>query len=687
MFSRFRCRYIPCILVVVLGFFGSCWSKVLWADQGLPESLKLRADRNYAGSRRVKDKLKVNVRGHGWDEHGHFESPWLLHVKGGDNAKVLEKVAQKLGTRPKYIPHHSILAISTLAKIDEARKQLPEIMWAAPLQPHHKVDPELYPLLLEPVTNDYKNTSSARRKLLSKDGGVDLSVLMAKGYGGVEVAKQWTAHLSYLGFSQTSVRAASQSKIIVSTDLETSSEIITWLSQQSDTVWVEKRPRFKLLNKWAKGVMQSGSARHTPLWDRGLKGQGEVLGIADTGISMNLCYFWDTQTAVPYNSYNPNHRKIVKYKFHPGYGSNRDEEGHGTHTSGSLAGDAPDGTPNAEFNGMAPKAKIFFDDIYANGELSPPDDLENDLFPEPYSHGAKIRSESWGGDSIFYTSSAMEADSFTFHHRDFLVVWAAGNEGELGMFTIGSPATGKNMLAVGAQHSTAASLELQNSDTHFFELAGPSRKVPVEGVWASFGSKNPFQGPIVQAFPADACTPLTNGAFLEGKIALVVRGSCNFVDKAQMVQNAKAIAMIVADNTYTSTVVMGGSGRAISIPCMSISRHDGDVLIGMLGEGETRLVWESTGPDVSVFLNKCVVPCTFCIVNTRVNNAADTISIVYVNHPNVCVRVYPKHVCARLCVSLCMWMHPCACIHLFGYVHTRMKQACVCECVCLCVGV
>ena len=50
----------------------------------------------------------------------------------------------------------------------------------------------------------------------------------------------------------------------------------------------------------------------------------------------------------------------------------------------------------------------------------------------------------------------------------------------------------------------------------------------------------------------DACTALTNGAAVAGKIAIVDRGTCGFVVKALNVQNAGAIAMIVAN------IVAGG---------------------------------------------------------------------------------------------------------------------------------
>jgi hypothetical protein len=51
-----------------------------------------------------------------------------------------------------------------------------------------------------------------------------------------------------------------------------------------------------------------------------------------------------------------------------------DEEGHGSHTTGSICGSTTIAGPE-EFNGMAPDAKLIFDDIYVNEELSPPDDL------------------------------------------------------------------------------------------------------------------------------------------------------------------------------------------------------------------------------------------------------------------------------------------------------------------------
>lgn len=72
---------------------------------------------------------------------------------------------------------------------------------------------------------------------------------------------------------------------------------------------------------------------------------------------------------------------------------------------GSAVGEAIDPAGGgAAFNGVAYKAKLWFQDIGLAGEdtLSVPSDLNN-LFAEPYAGGARIHSNSWGSDSNEYT--------------------------------------------------------------------------------------------------------------------------------------------------------------------------------------------------------------------------------------------------------------------------------------------
>ena len=76
--------------------------------------------------------------------------------------------------------------------------------------------------------------------------------------------------------------------------------------------------------------------------------------------------------------------------------------------------------------------------------------------------------------------------------------------------------------------------------------------------------------------PNDGCEPITNAAALAGNIALVDRGNCTFILKAQAAQAAGAIAVIIANNA-AGELAPGGAG-ALGIPCVGISQANGNTL-------------------------------------------------------------------------------------------------------------
>jgi hypothetical protein len=78
-----------------------------------------------------------------------------------------------------------------------------------------------------------------------------------------------------------------------------------------------------------------------------------------------------------------------------------------------------------------------------------------------------------------------------------------------------------------------------------------------------------------------ACTTLSalNAAAVNGKIAVVDRGTCAFNVKAQVVQAAGAVGMIVADDAAGSPpAALGGADNTITIPSIRISQADGITL-------------------------------------------------------------------------------------------------------------
>jgi hypothetical protein len=78
-----------------------------------------------------------------------------------------------------------------------------------------------------------------------------------------------------------------------------------------------------------------------------------------------------------------------------------------------------------------------------------------------------------------------------------------------------------------------------------------------------------------------ACGPLTanDARAVNGKIALVDRGTCGFAIKVKNAQNAGAIGVLVADNVAGSPPPgLGGADPTVTIPSARITLADGNAL-------------------------------------------------------------------------------------------------------------
>jgi hypothetical protein len=84
---------------------------------------------------------------------------------------------------------------------------------------------------------------------------------------------------------------------------------------------------------------------------------------------------------------------------------------------------------------------------------------------------------------------------------------------------------------------------------------------------------------------SDGCETITNAAALNGKIALIRRGSCTFVAKVKAAQDAGAVAVVMMNNTGGTPIPMGGTDATITIPSVMISQSDGDLIEAALGSG------------------------------------------------------------------------------------------------------
>lgn len=96
---------------------------------------------------------------------------------------------------------------------------------------------------------------------------------------------------------------------------------------------------------------------------------------------------------------------------------------------------------------------------------------------------------------------------------------------------------------------------------------------------------------IVKADPFEACGTLTNAAAMNGNIALIKRGNCEFGAKAEEAQNAGAIAVIIINHLPGPPVGMGAGARGanVTIPVIMVSEVDGDKIETALGSGNVTL--------------------------------------------------------------------------------------------------
>eukprot|EP00003_Mantamonas_plastica_P015528 TRINITY_DN262_c0_g1_i11.p1 TRINITY_DN262_c0_g1~~TRINITY_DN262_c0_g1_i11.p1 ORF type:complete len:1235 (+),score=274.30 TRINITY_DN262_c0_g1_i11:26-3730(+) len=387
-------------------------------------------------------------------------------------------------------------------------------------------------------------------------------------------------------------------------------KIVLMLALHPDVHFIEPQLQMAKLNKFAHWVTQSNRNNDSPFWDAGLQGQGQIVGCADTGIDYDSCYFIDHNVALPVNRIDMNHRKIVSYTTE--FADQNDyESGHGTHVVGSIAGDAINGSATAQsFNGMAPKAKLAFTDICVNQcqtGLNVPSDMSTKLFPTHYNAGARIDSNSWGSNLNSYTSSAREVDEYTYANQDYLVLIAAGNTGP-NYFTVSSPATSKNCIAVGASFNALESFT-KNGLRGILISSPPSVHgtylVQYNGFTSSPDNVDTIQLSSVRGiFYTDNALGCNNWStdqktVISSRVLFVRRGQCFFTDKVRIGLEAGAVAVVVVNDRDGAPIPMGGDGTGLSIPSVMMDKQEGEQIISALGSGpSTTDLRVDLGPQV-----------------------------------------------------------------------------------------
>ncbi|MBW2699549.1 MAG: S8 family serine peptidase [Deltaproteobacteria bacterium] len=248
------------------------------------------------------------------------------------------------------------------------------------------------------------------------------------------------------------------------------------LAGWDEVAWVAGPRRIVLNNDDSSWVIQSGMPDSRPLFDQGLTGHGQVIGIADSGLDTDACQFRfgpDANEQTPYNSTQPplanvTHpdNKVIAYYLLSGADAydDRSKDAHGTHVSGCAAGDnyahpaSADEPGRDAQDGMAPAARIVFQDTGRRdgNQAGLPGSLV-DMYTQAHASGAHVHNNSFGmtDPDTSYSGDSREVDQAAWRMPDMLIVFSAGNLGPDSESLDGIGSTSKNSLVVGASLSGA----------------------------------------------------------------------------------------------------------------------------------------------------------------------------------------------------------------------------------------
>ncbi len=125
------------------------------------------------------------------------------------------------------------------------------------------------------------------------------------------------------------------------------------------------------------------------------------------------------------------------------------------------------------------------------------------------------------------------------------------------------------------------------------------------------------------------CGALDNAAFINGKIAVVYRGECEFGAKALNADVAGALAVIVINNIAGGPVPMGSgaNGDIVDIPVIMISMEDGALLRAEIDAGNVEAFIGNKANlfanDLGIYAKDIFYPVKTSIPSMLANNASE----------------------------------------------------------------
>ncbi|ONI88699.1 hypothetical protein ALI144C_06680 [Actinosynnema sp. ALI-1.44] len=329
-------------------------------------------------------------------------------------------------------------------------------------------------------------------------------------------------------------------------------------------IWLDAKVRANL----DQSVPQIGAPT---AWQNGFTGKGVKVAVLDTGIDA-------THPDVA--------GKVAAAKDFTGGDDPVDGHGHGTHVASTILGSGA--ASGGKYKGVAPDAQLLVGRVLSadgSGSLS---SIVSGM-EWAVEQGAKVVNLSLGGGDTPDVDPGEEAVNRLSADKGVLFVIAAGNEGEAGAYTVGSPGSADAALTVGAVDRTDKLAYFSSRGPRNYDNAvKPEITAPGVGIVAARAAGVPANNPVDDHYQTMSGTSMAT-PHVAGSAALLAQQHPDWPG-----DRLKAALTGTAKPTDGLTPFQQGAGR-VDVARVSTQPVDANVSTVAFGT----LPWDSASKPVT----------------------------------------------------------------------------------------